>query len=118
MDTNADFNLQLPPILTLTPQPTPPSAPPDRPPDPGISILFLEITPYWALDNPFWNSLTETLEKAHWTALNEAMNEVRKLFQYFTDTLLDFDGSVVGSKTTNEDFNAAVLVVTSVVVAA
>jgi hypothetical protein len=113
MDKNADFNPQLPLPLTLTPQPTPLNTPPDRPPDPGISILFPEITPYRAPDNPFRHSLTETLKKAHRTVLKEAMNKVRKPFQYFTDTILDFDGSVVGAKTTSEDFNAAVLVVTA-----
>ena len=113
MASNAEFNLQLPPILTLTPQPTTLNVPLDKPPNPGISILFQEITPYQAPDNPFWHSLTKSLEKAHRSALKEAMNKVQKPFQYFTDTILDFDGSAVGSKTTSEDFNAAVLVVTA-----
>jgi hypothetical protein len=76
MASNVEFNLQLPPILTLTPQPTPLNVPPDKPPNLGISILFPEITPYWALDNPFWHSLTESLEKVHQSTLKEAMNKV------------------------------------------
>jgi hypothetical protein len=85
---SSDFNPQLPPLPTLTPQPTLP--------DPHISVLFPEATPYWVPENPFRGNLHKALEEAHKQSLEEALEAIRGPFLYIPSGLLEFNGTAVG----------------------
>jgi hypothetical protein len=84
---------------------------PEKLPDPSISMLFPEITPYRAPDNPFRGSLLKMRNKEHKEALQEALTGVRAPFLFSTEEALEFNGACVGIDTSAEDFNAAVTMV-------
>jgi hypothetical protein len=103
----SDFNLQLPPLPTLTPQLTLPN--------PHISVLFLEATPYQVPENPFQGNLHKALEEAHKQSLEEAIEAIRGPFLYIPSRLLEYNRTAVGLDTTAEEFNTAVVVVTAAI---
>src|SRR6266849_9117147 len=110
MDLNPQ--LPLPPTLTLSPTT---NVPPDKTPEPSLSVLFPENTPYRVAGNPFRGSRPKALSEEHRKALQEALGGIRAPFLFSPKEPINFDGECLGTDTSADSFNAAVVTVIAAV---
>jgi hypothetical protein len=80
-----------------------------------MTYLFPVNTPYRVPENPFRGQITKALKEAHSTALKEALSDVQGPFLFDGVESFNYKGEQIGSDTSPENFDAAVITVVAAI---